>query len=403
MADFPTAIFAPRTVSNLPGVSYDATQEKIQYAEDFTLPAAEIVAIETILGLNPQGAFDTVSERIAALEAGGVATWGGITGVLSDQTDLQAALDLLVVSVGTSNIGGSTNGLLFIDGDGILNQNNSFLWDNFNGFLGVNATPSFTLDIGGDANVNDNYYANSYKVGNLNFAFQAVAAILENTTLSVTGDLTITDLNFFGIFGSKALFFSVSTAYYCYWDDSQYVLSLVHGAEGDAFISDDTTLLSTYTGQGTNTGLSVTIARGAVPAPSLMSVLASGHDANNSDITGLGTLSSGGGSGSLGYADNGFTNLFIEHVFDPGGQTAIEMNLRQLSTGSYVALDWINGILNADDGSGAATPALSWIYKENLQFYSGDAGNAPVDAVTIQKFIQVLDSAGTVFFLPLYQ
>lgn len=35
----------------------------------------EIIAVQTILGLNPQGAYSTVSERIAAA-TGEVATWG---------------------------------------------------------------------------------------------------------------------------------------------------------------------------------------------------------------------------------------------------------------------------------------------------------------------------------------
>ena len=69
MATFPTGIFVPRTTANLPGVPYDPTQTKEVYAEDYSLPAAEIVEIETILGTNPQGAYATVKAWLTALAA----------------------------------------------------------------------------------------------------------------------------------------------------------------------------------------------------------------------------------------------------------------------------------------------------------------------------------------------
>ena len=95
MADFPASIYAPTVKENRPGVVYDALKTKVIFAEDFNLDRGEIVAIETILGINPQGAYTSVADRIQALEdapsGGGV--WGSITGTLSDQTDLQDALD----------------------------------------------------------------------------------------------------------------------------------------------------------------------------------------------------------------------------------------------------------------------------------------------------------------------
>lgn len=69
MADFPTGIFAPRTTENLPGITYEPTKTKTSFAEDYSLPAAEIVAVEETLGENPQGASSTVSDRIAVLES----------------------------------------------------------------------------------------------------------------------------------------------------------------------------------------------------------------------------------------------------------------------------------------------------------------------------------------------
>jgi len=69
MAAFPVSIFVPRTTANQTDVTYDPTKTHEVYAEDYSLPAAEIVAIETILGVEPQGASATVSARIAALES----------------------------------------------------------------------------------------------------------------------------------------------------------------------------------------------------------------------------------------------------------------------------------------------------------------------------------------------
>lgn len=74
MADFPGSIFVPRTTQNQPGISYDAAKSKIQFAEDYSLPAAEIAAIETILGVNPQGAYTTVKDWLTALASSGGST-----------------------------------------------------------------------------------------------------------------------------------------------------------------------------------------------------------------------------------------------------------------------------------------------------------------------------------------
>ncbi len=68
MADFPNATYAPRQKENYPGVIYDETKKDITFAEDVQALDDEVVAIETILGQNPQGAFSTVNERIQKLE-----------------------------------------------------------------------------------------------------------------------------------------------------------------------------------------------------------------------------------------------------------------------------------------------------------------------------------------------
>lgn len=72
MADFPENIYAGRELENADGVVFDADQHTRFFAEDLNSVNDEITAIETVLGENPQGEFDTVSERIAAAaESGG--------------------------------------------------------------------------------------------------------------------------------------------------------------------------------------------------------------------------------------------------------------------------------------------------------------------------------------------
>ena len=68
MADFPTSVYVPRTKQNRLGVVYDPTKTRVGYAEDVTKLDAEVVSIETILGLNPQGASASVGARISALD-----------------------------------------------------------------------------------------------------------------------------------------------------------------------------------------------------------------------------------------------------------------------------------------------------------------------------------------------
>ena len=68
MADFPTGVYAPRTKENRADVVYTPAKTKVTYAEDITKLDAEVVAIETILGTNLEGAFATLKARIVSLE-----------------------------------------------------------------------------------------------------------------------------------------------------------------------------------------------------------------------------------------------------------------------------------------------------------------------------------------------
>jgi hypothetical protein len=69
MASFPAGIFSPRALVNLPGIVYDVLKTKILFAEDHNRLADEVVAIETTLGENPQGAYATVAARLADIPA----------------------------------------------------------------------------------------------------------------------------------------------------------------------------------------------------------------------------------------------------------------------------------------------------------------------------------------------
>jgi hypothetical protein len=69
MATFPDAIASFRTKTNRNGVVYDADKQTVPFAEDNNLQDDEIVAIETELGTNPKGAYESVKAWLTALAA----------------------------------------------------------------------------------------------------------------------------------------------------------------------------------------------------------------------------------------------------------------------------------------------------------------------------------------------
>lgn len=64
---YPSDIYQPREVENLPGITFDEDNKKTLYAEDYQSITDEIVIIEETLGLHPEGPFDTVTQRLSAL------------------------------------------------------------------------------------------------------------------------------------------------------------------------------------------------------------------------------------------------------------------------------------------------------------------------------------------------
>ena len=64
MADYPDDIMTFRTIANLPNQTYDENNQTTIYKEDIEKLKDEIVAIQTVLGLNPNGEYDTVKDFI---------------------------------------------------------------------------------------------------------------------------------------------------------------------------------------------------------------------------------------------------------------------------------------------------------------------------------------------------
>lgn len=69
MSTYPGGIYSPRAKENKNGVVYDANKKTVLFAEDFTNDEAEIVAIETQLGINPKAGYADVAARLADFEA----------------------------------------------------------------------------------------------------------------------------------------------------------------------------------------------------------------------------------------------------------------------------------------------------------------------------------------------
>jgi hypothetical protein len=146
------------------------------------LQPTDLLECTSIVGGLPVNTAITGAQIIAAASSGAI--WGSITGTLSNQTDLQTALnakqatlvsgtniktingnsilgsgDLTVggsgLTVGTTAITSGTIGRVLFQGTGnVLQQSTNLFWDNTNNRLGVGtSSPSFPLDVNGTARV----------------------------------------------------------------------------------------------------------------------------------------------------------------------------------------------------------------------------------------------------------
>jgi hypothetical protein len=86
MANYPDSIYEPREKENRNGVEYDPDKKNVLFAEDFQNDDDEIVAIETELGTNPKGAFDSVKDFLTALLA-------AVIGAFTDIPDVPASYE----------------------------------------------------------------------------------------------------------------------------------------------------------------------------------------------------------------------------------------------------------------------------------------------------------------------
>lgn len=67
MSTYPGEIDEFRNTENLPGVEYNAADTKTVYAEDTNNHSSAIVAIESTLGVDPAGDFETVADRLDSM------------------------------------------------------------------------------------------------------------------------------------------------------------------------------------------------------------------------------------------------------------------------------------------------------------------------------------------------
>jgi hypothetical protein len=97
-AQYPGAIYTPRTMVNRSGVTYDPLRTKDIYAEDFNKDRAEIVAVETALGTNPEGDAEDVAERLSDIEASVIAR-PSMQDLVIDDTDKRHYVKIQITSL----------------------------------------------------------------------------------------------------------------------------------------------------------------------------------------------------------------------------------------------------------------------------------------------------------------
>jgi len=67
MAEYPDAVYSPRTKENKSGVVYEEAKTTVGFVEDITKLDAEVVAIQTVLGDNSKWNFNTIWEWLQSL------------------------------------------------------------------------------------------------------------------------------------------------------------------------------------------------------------------------------------------------------------------------------------------------------------------------------------------------
>jgi len=135
MASYPDAVVTPRAIENRAGVVYDANDTKTLFAEDIENINAEIVAIETDLGLNPEGVFNTVAERLDDL------SYDSKTETLTNKTIDQPILKKIKVRLSSGNAY-SDNPQINYDDEDIIE------FARLQNFTNLSTTPVYILEGG---------------------------------------------------------------------------------------------------------------------------------------------------------------------------------------------------------------------------------------------------------------
>ena len=99
---FPADIYTQRETENLPGIVYDATKKQNLYSEDIQNLGGEINAIETILGVNPQGSYATTKEYIDAINVG-LANLLSVISIVSGKVGICTSTPVSLFSIGSSS------------------------------------------------------------------------------------------------------------------------------------------------------------------------------------------------------------------------------------------------------------------------------------------------------------
>ena len=86
MSSYPGAIDEFRNTANIQGVEYNPLDETTVFAEDTNAHSSAIVAIESTLGENPAGAFETVADRLDAASGSSLPVGAVFTTTQGDDT-----------------------------------------------------------------------------------------------------------------------------------------------------------------------------------------------------------------------------------------------------------------------------------------------------------------------------
>ncbi len=251
MTSYPGAIYSPRTKENKPGVVYDAGQTTKLFAEDVVKDDDEIVAIETELGVNPKGIYDSVADFLQDLltSVGTIVTTflglsdtpssytgqgGKAVFVKLDETGLEfddAASGLTKATGAEINTG--TDDDKYVTPKAIADSNIAFLADlppNQGGLYGFNVE---TLSAGKTLTPNTDKI---YQALNVNGANRIITLATAGATL---GDR-------FYIFNSG----TYTAAYYLQIKESSTTIDKIYTASSKLFIFDGTHWIGADNGSG---------------------------------------------------------------------------------------------------------------------------------------------------------